>query len=85
MSALTVTIVQSTLAWHDAAANRSAFEKVIGGIDTSTDLIVLPEMFTTGFSMDAPDLAEPPDGPSVAWMIEMAGRLVCCRMRQPDH
>ena len=72
MPTLNVTIVQTTLAWHDAAANRSAFEKIISELDGPTDLIVLPEMFTTGFSMDAPELAEPPDGASVAWMQEMA-------------
>ena len=74
MSALSVTIVQSPLAWHDAKANRSAFARIISQLDTPTDLIVLPEMFTTGFSMDAPELAEPPGGPSVAWMQEMAAQ-----------
>ena len=72
MSALTVTIVQTTLAWHDPAANRTAFSEIIESLEAPTDLIVLPEMFTTGFSMDAPQLAEPPDGPSVAWMHDMA-------------
>lgn len=72
MSTLNVSIVQSDLAWHDPGANRDAFARVIAGIDEPTDLIVLPEMFTTGFSMDAPNLAEVADGPSVAWMQEMA-------------
>ncbi|MDH3440850.1 MAG: amidohydrolase [Gammaproteobacteria bacterium] len=74
MSALSVTVVQSELAWHDAAANRDAFSKIIDDIDGPTDLIVLPEMFTTGFSMDAPNLAEPVDGESVDWMQAMAAQ-----------
>lgn len=80
MSTLTVTIVQADLHWHDAETNRQRFDRVIGDLGQPTDLIVLPEMFTTGFSMDAPLLAEPPDGDSVRWMHETAvraGAAVC--------
>ena len=72
MSTLDVTIIQADLFWHDAERNRKQFEETIGGIETQTDLIVLPEMFTTGFSMDAPSLAEPMDGDTVTWMTETA-------------
>ena len=72
MSALTVAIVQADLLWHDAAGNREQFSQAIKGLQEPADLIVLPEMFTTGFSMDAPDLAETMDGESVTWMREMA-------------
>jgi predicted amidohydrolase len=72
MSTLNVTIVQADLVWHDAVGNREQFTAVIEGLPEPTDLIVLPEMFTTGFSMDAPDLAETMDGDSVAWMRDMA-------------
>ena len=72
MSTLNVTIVQANLLWHDAAGNRQHFTTVIDGLQAPTNLIVLPEMFTTGFSMDAPELAETMDGDSVAWMQEMA-------------
>ena len=72
MSTLNVTIVQSTLAWHDAETNRATFSRIIGNLAGSTDIIILPEMFTTGFSMDAPDLAESVDGVSVKWMQQMA-------------
>lgn len=75
MSALKVTIVQSDLAWHDPAANREMFSLAIDDIAEPTDLIVLPEMFTTGFSMDAPTLAEDVAGESVAWMQEKAARV----------
>ena len=72
MSTLNVTIVQADLLWHNAVGNREQFTRVIQGLQEPTDLIVLPEMFTTGFSMDAPDLAETMDGESVNWMREMA-------------
>jgi omega-amidase len=80
MSALTVTVVQADLLWHDAAGNRAHFTKVIDGLPEPSDLIVLPEMFTTGFSMDAPGLAEPMDGESVSWLRDVAassGASVC--------
>ncbi len=74
MPTLDVSIVQSELHWHDRGANRKMFDRAIDGIEESTDLIVLPEMFTTGFSMDAPQLAEPMGGESVTWMREWADR-----------
>ncbi len=72
MSTLNVTIVQADLLWQDSAGNRQHFTSVIEGLPAPTNLIVLPEMFTTGFSMDAPDLAETMNGDSVTWMHEMA-------------
>ncbi len=72
MSTLNITIVQANLLWHNPAGNREQFTQLIEGLQTPTDLIVLPEMFTTGFSMDAPDLAETMDGDSVTWMLETA-------------
>ena len=72
MPTLDITIVQADLFWHDAEKNRDQFTRTIESIEDHTDLIVLPEMFTTGFSMDAPALAEPMDGVTVAWMRDMA-------------
>lgn len=72
MSDLTVSFVQASLQWHDPVANRTELSRHITEISIATDLIVLPEMFTTGFSMDAPALAETMDGPTVAWMREIA-------------
>jgi predicted amidohydrolase len=54
MPTLDITIVQADLHWHDASANREKFDSALAAIDAKTDLVVLPEMFTTGFSMDAP-------------------------------
>jgi omega-amidase len=72
MPTLNLSIVQADLHWHDATGNREQFSAAINGIEGQPDLIVLPEMFTTGFSMDAPSLAEPMDGETVTWMTETA-------------
>ncbi len=71
---LTLTLVQADLHWHDAAANRAAFDALLGAHAEPTDLIVLPEMFTTGFSMDAAAQAEGMNGPTVAWLRATAAR-----------
>ena len=75
MSDLTVSFVQTALHWHDAAANRAEFDRLLAGLNQPTDLLVLPEMFTTGFSMDAAGQAEPMSGPTVAWLRATAARL----------
>ena len=72
MPDLTVTLVQAELAWEDPEANRRALAETIAAMDAPADLIVLPEMFTTGFSMNAAPLAETMDGPTVAWVQETA-------------
>ena len=72
MSDLTVSFVQAALHWHDPAASRQEMSRHIDVISIPTDLIVLPEMFTTGFSMEAPTLAEPTEGPTLTWMREVA-------------
>lgn len=80
MSPLTVAIVQSELRWHDAAANRLTFENAIRDLDSEVDLIVLPEMFTTGFTMDARGQAESMQGSSVNWLRDTArqcGSALC--------
>ena len=72
MQTLSVSIIQAELHWHDPERNRKHFAVAIQSIDQPTDLIVLPEMFTTGFTMDADTHAEDMDGKSIAWMREMA-------------
>ena len=71
---LTVSLVQTNLHWHDPAANLAQLHQLL---DSSlqpgfTDLIVLPEMFTTGFSMDAAAQAEAYPGPTLDWMRAQA-------------
>lgn len=69
---LTATIIQSALFWEDKLANLLQFEQKINAVSGKTNLVVLPEMFSTGFSMRAKDLAETMDGPTVTWMKKMA-------------
>ena len=68
---LKVTIIQSNIFWEDKLANLKYFEKKIDKI-SQTDLIVLPEMFTTGFTMNPEPLAETMDGKTVNWMLDLA-------------
>jgi omega-amidase len=53
MQDLKVSLVQTDLYWEDKGANMAQLEEKIFGIEEQTDLIVLPEMFNTGFTMDA--------------------------------
>ncbi len=77
MQDLKVTIIQSNLHWEDKAANLKMFADKISAITESTDLIVLPEMFTTGFSMNPVSLAETMDGETVNWMQLHAAKKKC--------
>lgn len=72
MDKLMVTTVQTELHWEDKHANLAMFEAKIKSIAEKTHLIVLPEMFTTGFSMQPERFAETMDGDSVNWMRRMA-------------
>ena len=74
---LRVTLVQTELQWQDPAGNRHRLAAHFRGLLGHTDLVVLPEMFSTGFSMDAAALAEDMDGPTVGWMREEAAALGC--------
>lgn len=68
-------LVQSMLQWENGPANRDRFTGLLEGHEGTTDLVVLPEMFTTGFSMNSMELAEAMDGPTVAWMQDQARKL----------
>lgn len=72
MSSLSFTIIQTNLHWEDRDANLSMLEKKIMGIRERTEIVVLPEMFSTGFSMQPAKLAEQMDGRTVQWMKRMA-------------
>lgn len=71
MQNLKITIIQPDIVWEDINSNLEKYTEIITGIE-STDLIVLPEMFTTGFSMNPKILKENMDGNSVKWMKKMA-------------
>lgn len=75
MQDLTITIMQTELVWEDIDANLSRFDARIDSLERPTDLIILPEMFSTGFSMRAEGLAETMDGKAVAWMRQKAAEI----------
>jgi predicted amidohydrolase len=72
MQDLTVTIIQSFLHWEDPGKNLEMFSQKIDQIDEPTDLIVLPEMFTTGFTMNARQLAEADNDRTMNWLKSKA-------------
>ncbi len=67
--------LQLDMVWEDPAANRSHIEGLLGRIAGPVDVMVLPEMFTTGFTMAPESLAEPHPGPTLEWMTQQARRL----------
>ena len=75
MHNLRVSIVQGDTRWHDPAGNRAHYGHLMSPLHGATDLIVLPETFTSGFSNDAIGNAETMDGPTVAWIREQAAKL----------
>ncbi|MGB7786766.1 MAG: amidohydrolase [Salinimicrobium sp.] len=69
---LNIAMLQANLEWEKIQENLDNFEEKIRGLSEEVDLIILPEMFTTGFSMNASKLAEPANGPAFEWMQKMA-------------
>jgi omega-amidase len=72
MDNLKITIFQGYLFWENIDKNLQNIALRLSGIREKTELIVLPEMFTTGFTMNAAQLAEPMDGKSMKWMRDIA-------------
>ena len=72
-----IALIQSDLYWEDASKNRNNFESKINQIDSDVDLIVLPEMFSTGFTMNASTSAETMQGETVLWMQSTAKHKNC--------
>ncbi len=72
MGLLGCTLIQSQLHWEDKNANLQMFEQKINTITTQTHVVILPEMFSTGFSMQPEKFAEKMDGPTVEWMKKIA-------------
>ena len=73
-SDLSITLVQTDGHWHSIEANLAMLEEKLWQLEAPTDLIVLPEMFNTGFTNDAPDLAEPMNSRTFRWMKQMAAQ-----------
>jgi Predicted amidohydrolase len=72
MSPLTFTLIQTNLVWEDKVANLKMLEQKIMDLQRSTHIIVLPEMFSTGFSMTPETLAESMEGNTVQWMKKIS-------------
>jgi predicted amidohydrolase len=77
MTDLHVTLVQSTLHWENIDRNLDMFGRKLDEIKDATDLIVLPEMFSTGFTMNAESIAEEMDGKSMQWLAKKAKEKSC--------
>jgi omega-amidase len=74
MSNLTITGIQSTLHWENKKANLQMFEGKIFSISQKTEIVVLPEMFSTGFSMQPKKFAETMEGETLQWMKQVAAK-----------
>lgn len=77
MQDITLTFIQSNLYWENVEANLNMFSEKINSIREKTDLIILPEMFSTGFTMNNKQLAEPMRGKTMVWMKQMAQEKNC--------
>jgi omega-amidase len=75
MQNLRISLIQGETRWRDPAGNRDYYGHLITPLRGLTDLVLLPETFTSGFSNDAIEDAETMDGPTVAWIREQAARL----------
>lgn len=84
MQDLKIALIQSELEWEDHGANLRRFHERIDQVPAGVHLIVLPEMFSTGFSMNPEKMAQKMDGPAVSWMkarsretrADIAGSLI---------
>jgi omega-amidase len=74
---LRIALIQTDIYWEDIAANLKMLDEKVNIINGDADLIVLPEMFSTGFSMVPDRLAESMDGSAVQWMRKVAAQQKC--------
>lgn len=72
MSSLSFTIIQTHLFWEEKTTNMRMLEQKISGIEDKTEIVILPEMFNTGFSMNPGVLAESMNDETVAWMKKVS-------------
>ncbi|WP_295768579.1 amidohydrolase [uncultured Mucilaginibacter sp.] len=77
MNNLKITTYQGYLFWENIDKNLQNISLRLSGVRTSTDLVILPEMFNTGFTMNAEKLAEPMDGKTMQWMKDTAQKMNC--------
>jgi omega-amidase len=72
MSTLTISTIQTNLVWENKLANLKILAEKINSIDSKTELVILPELFTTGFSMQPNLFAEKMDGETIEWMHNLS-------------
>jgi len=72
MPTLTISTVQTNLLWEEKSANLRILEEKISAISEKTELVILPEMFSTGFSMNPKQLAETMEGETIGWMKKVS-------------
>ena len=72
---ISITTIQTDLHWENKEVNCELFSKAIQQASEKSSIIILPEMFTTGFSMNTKNMAEEMDGPSVKWMKAKAKNI----------
>ena len=77
MQNLKLALLQTTLYWESPEKNRDHFARKMEDISEDVDLIVLPEMFSTGFTMQPGRVAESMEGPTMQWMHQVAARMLC--------
>lgn len=74
---LYINIIQPDIVWEHKEENLQQYENYINSIREKREVVILPEMFSTGFSMNPEKLAETMEGPSVKWMSAMAVKYRC--------
>ncbi|MGZ3835305.1 MAG: nitrilase-related carbon-nitrogen hydrolase, partial [Mucilaginibacter sp.] len=77
MENLKITLFQGYLFWENIDKNLQNISLRLSSIREKTDLIILPEMFNTGFTMNAEKLAEPMNGKTMLWMNKIAKQFDC--------
>ena len=78
---LRLSLVQYDIVWEDKQKNLEYLHNILESLSDKTDIIVLPEMFTTGFSMNSQNLAEPNDGKTITQIKQWAKKynIAICR------
>ena len=74
MSIVTISLIQTKTFWHAPARNREHFQRFFTDVPAATALLLLPEMFSTGFTMQPELVAETMQGPTTLWLREQATR-----------
>lgn len=77
LQSLNLALIQTDTHWHDPEANREMFAPLIAEASRTSDLVALPEMFSTGFTMASAEMAESMSGPTLAWLADQAQTNEC--------